>query len=789
MSLGLVVAYAPRHDDDRARWLAPIIAALLGCLGLLLSSDRLLLGLVSVAAMAGYEALARRRRGQSARPALARLGRFALAEGVALAVLAGAARLWGAHPLDYLAGQRRLVAAYGANLALPWDADVVSRSAMAALLALAAGLALVLAWRRSAPWARGAWLLGALPFSAFALIHADSGHVFVAVMPIVATLSLLALSAASAAPTFVRTGAGLVAAVFLLGWFGKRPAQVWTRPAALLEARRAWLGIDQPDPTYSTDVSIATQYVESHGDACIGVRAGLTAVHALADRGGPTLMALRWNTALQEQLAERMRKDRCPLFVYEMYSFDIPHSAWFLGEDFLALAELYEPRQALGPSMVGMSLRAKPRPAKREPIALRGAPASGAVSLPSELTLQLDRPVDGSHVLSLDYTLSLASWRVLSGGTPIIKWRFERGGVPLGDWQYLFHLRVGERTRAYLSPEPEVTERRWIAGDPMRPTAQATELSLRFERRGLSSPSSVGFTLHGAELLSPGEEPEPRGATSCRASEDLRAQLESGRAWARNVSPRLDAYSFQLHPNAKNEPQAEVFFPIRPCADSCFSAKLGLDAAYPPGDGAAFEVHVIDRGARPLLDKRFVAQDASTEIELPLGHWHDRDVLLRIGSHSRETTHGDFAWVSGPRIGHCSARTSLARALAEDRAFTNYGYSEPRDDDILVDRRGVEVRYPFRVIEGTCVSLGYALAKGHQAKGSMDVYLDVVVDGLRNRLYESRISPDTPRRDRVLSVNDWRGRQVDLVLGAHPVAGRGDFAAFVAPRLHACGKP
>ncbi len=791
VSVATVLAYAPREDpDETARYPAALITSLLCLFGLALSPDRLVFALAAIAVVSLVEFAARRRRRQSLAPAWTRLLRFAGTFAVVSAIACVLALLVGASPVTYVKRQIVLATAYGANLSLPWDPDVVSRQGIAFLLVSSVALGLWWMLKRDTAWFKACWLLGAMPFAAFVLLQTDAGHVYVSLLPLLVMLLLVATSGTTLDAHPQRVGAGLLVTFFVLSWFGRRPEQMWTHPRVIAEAQSVRHGERKADLNYQTDVSAATRWLRAKVAAedphCIGARAGLTVVHPLLRRGGPTQMALRWNATLQSELAASLRAARCPVFVYELYSFDIPQSAWFLGEDFFALAELYQAEQRLGPALVGLRLRETPSGAHVQALALPPNASRSALPLPSQLEIPLSQEVDGRHPLQLDYTLHLARWRSVAGGTPLVKWRFLKAGKPLADFQYLFHLGAGQRTRSYLSPEPEVTERRWLAGEDMQPTHSADTLELRVEPRGMVSPSHVELSVHGLSVLIPQQPPTPQPEQVCNGEQSLLASLRAGEAFPRHVSPRSDAHSFQLHPNGKLDRAAEVFFPVTPCESSCFYAEVGIDDSPQPGDGATVETHVIDRGARPLLSKHWLKKGERRQIEIPLAAFAGREVLLRVGSHGQESPAGDFLWLSGPQIMHCSARANISKSIALHRAQATWGLIQARDSHVLTDRRGAEIQIPVRVIDDTCASVEFALSKEHEAEGGMDVFLDVVVDGLRHRLDEGRLEGKAPFRSTKVSLHDFNGRSIGVHMGGKPALGRGEFLAFLNPRLGRC---
>jgi hypothetical protein len=791
VSAATVLAYAPQDESDRpAGYQSALTTSLLCLAGLSLSVDRLVFALTAIAVVSAVEIAARRRRRQSLAPAWTRLSRFVGVFGLVSAISCLLALLAGASPITYLQRQIVLATAYGANLSLPWDRDVVSRQSVALLLASSLALGVWLIAKRGLPWAKACWLIGALPFAAFVLLQTDAGHVYVSLLPLLVVLLLVATSGATNDLPPLRAAAGLLVALFLLSWFGKRPEQMWTHPRVIAEAEQVRKGQRAADPDFQTDVSAATRWLRAKvaeaDPHCIGARAGLTVVHPLLRRGGPTQMALRWNATLQSELAASLRAARCPVFVYEFYTFDIPQSAWFLGEDFFAISELYQPEKRLGPALVGLKLRDTPASATAEPLEVPAQTRRNTIALPGQIRIPLSRQVDGRHPLRVDYTLDFARWRALAGGTPLVKWRFLKAGKPLADYQYLFHLGVGRRTRSYLSPEPEVTERRWLAGEDMQPTLSADTLELRVEPRGLVSPGHADLTLHELSVLIPATAPAPRVGQRCRGEQSLLATLRAGEAFPRHVSPRADTHSFQLHPNGPLEPTAEVFFPVTPCDESCFYAEVGMDENEQPGDGATLETHVIDQGARPLLGKHWLKKGERRKIEVPLAAFAGKEVMLRVGSYGQQTPEGDYLWLSGPRIMRCSARANISQSISMHRAQATWGLIQARDGHVLADRRGAEIQIPVRVIDDTCASVEFALSKEHEAKGGMDVFLDVVVDGLRHRMDEGRLEGKEPFRKTQVSLHDFSGRSIGVHMGGKPALGRGEFLAFLRPRLGRC---
>lgn len=788
-SLFVIVEYAASVDDDDAPVARSALVPAIGlAVGLLLSFDRFALGVVSVVAIAAYELAWRARRRSPLRPALARLGRFALALSAVLAVLALAGALSGADPIEYVRAQRTLTSAYAANLSTVWSVGVPASNFVALVAAGLAFAAWRLAAREGSPLA-GALAAGALPAAAFGAVLSDPGHLFLAFLPLAGAFVLIAAGVGQTRPgPSTRAVAGVLAAAFLLGWAGVHPKGLTLRPATLAQAVEAWGG-GAAQQEYVTERRVATEWLRARAARepleCAAVSASISVAHPLAGVPGPTQMALRWNDRLQRELAAELERARCPYFVYHLYTFDVPRGSWFLGEDFLALSERYELFETLGPSLVALRRREERRPIESRPIAL-ASPEPRALPVPGEILLPLGREVPGTSVVRLEYELSMNRLRALLGGSPFLEWRFERGGRPLGEWQWVHHMKVGEPAVVYFAPDPEAVEQRWIREVPALRGRRADALRIRARARGPSTAREVRLAVLGlSELLAPDAREEP--ARACEPEVALERRVASGGAFVRAAAPEVVGDAFTLFPNAPLTPHAEVYVPIVPCEGACLTADLRVHGE--AGDGADVEVHVIDGLARPLVaDAEVPAGDVLRRVQARLDRFAGRPVLLRVGATPRESEVADHLYVHRARVAPCSTPVDLADALRAGRARSFGGRASARGDAIALAGLGdTEVSYEAMIDQDLCVSYRVELDTPESAA---TYRFDVRVDGLRHRLDEGRLDAGNPSHELAgHSLHDWHGRWVEIVLGATRASDAPAAVRWARPRVHLCGEP
>lgn len=775
LSVAIVVSYLPGDDDQAPSLRRALLPATLTTLGLLYSFDRVPLALSAVVVAVAAEGLARYRRGQSLGPALRRGGYYAGALAATLALVSLVALAVGANPLAYVPAQRRIASAYGA-LWTGWEAGV--RPANIVALVLCAGaLALIPLWRKQGRFVEAVWVLSVLPAASFAAIVTDQGHVFVGIAPLLSVLVLWAARQVPEASPAARVAAALLAAVSFAGWFGAYRDALWLRPDLTARALHALRHGTLDDAQFTTQVTPAASWVraqrERGGLPCIALAPGLTIVHALSRVGGPTLLTLRWTEEQQKQRARELEAARCPYYVHELLAFDEPRgSDWLLGEDFVAIAETYAPLEPVGASSLAMVRRPERVPSTPRSLP---SPATGrrlAFDAPGEVAIPLGASVRGEELVELDYTLEAPSPARWLGALPGIEFRFESQGAPVSEYRQLFHAALGRRVRSMVSADSAAAEWRWMAGKPPHREVSADTLRLRFRRLGRLSPERGELVVHGLSALSPPALAPSAPAPECTTRLDLNRELESGRALPRNLAPRPAGNGFEIHPNPPPHHVAEIFFDVRPCADTCLFAELEVRAPPGSGDGVDFEIHLIDRDERPRLLAERVLPGQHLPVEAALWPWAGRSSLLRFGTRNGADLNNDYAVVSRAELGKCSARTGLAEAIRGGWAKVN-GSFELRGDDVVLPAEAREIRYPTRISKDTCLSA--------EADGIGIVETYVVVDAVAHRVDKRRIAAGD-KTIGPIGLHDWEGRDVEVVLKSVPDAP----FVFVSPRLGRC---
>lgn len=760
LSVAIVVSYLP--GDDRPSFRRAALPAALTTLGLLYSFDRVPLALAAIGVAAGAEALARYRRKEPVRPALARVAWYSASLAATLGAAALLALAVGANPLAYVPEQRRIASAYGA-LWTGWEAGVRPAN-IVALVIVAALLAGLVVLRRRGGWVEAVWVLSALPAASFAAIVTDQGHVFVAIAPLLVVLVLWAARQAPGDWSAPRIAAALLAAVAFAGWFGSYHDALWLRPRHALSALRALGQGTADDGKFSTDVTPVADWVERRRSSlpCIALAPGLTIVHALSRVSGPTLLTLRWTEEQQRDRARALDAAACPYYVHELLAFEDPRgSDWLLGEDFVTIAETYAPHEAVGAASLVLARRGERALAERRDLPSPAAGQRLAFDAPGEVAIPLGAPVRGEQLVALDYTLEVPEHSRWVGALPGIEFRFEKAGAPVSEYRQFFHAALGRRVHSMTSADAAAAEWRWIAGRPPLREVLADTLRLRFRRQGRLSPAHGQLWVHAVSVLSPPALPPGAPAAGCTPKLDLTEELEGGRALPRNVAPRLAGRGFELHPNPPPHHVAEIFFDVRPCEDSCLFADLEVRAPPGSGDGVDFEVHLLDREERPRLLAERVAPGDHLPVEVALWPWAGRSALLRFGTKNGADTRNDYAVVSRAELGRCSARTAIADAIRGGWAKVS-GSFEVSGKDVLLPSETREIRYRARVSKDTCF-----MARGSGA-ATLETY--VVVDEIAHRVDKRRIHGDAQPIG-PLGLHDWEGRDVELVLKSVPEAG------------------
>ena len=784
-----VVLYVPARGEGVPSWRSAFAVAVVTVASGLLSFDRFGAIGLCLAAMSAVELVVRLRRRAEPTIALLRAARFAIALVAVVAIAWVLGRPLGFDVFDYVRGQRELVGAYAVNMSIGWEVAVPPTN-LRALFVACALLVAALGWPRSIESSTApAWIAGAMPAVIFASVRSDEGHMIMGITPALVILVLIAAGTFRELRASHQYIAGALAGVALAGWFGTYPGMMAGNPEPLENVALIASSRKRPDPGYDSDVGAIARYVRAHRSElrCLAVAADFTVLHPMLHMRGPTELGLRWSPELQRRLAERIRAAECGAFFYSIRNFDAPGHSWPFGEDFVEVATGYEPVERLGGTAVAMRRRAQPLAVPRR--TLRDAPTTLEVPVPGAASLPLGGVVEGADLLLVRLRIDVPAWRSYLGGAPHVEWRFQNGDEEASPWKPLYHLALGVSHTVWVSPDPEAAEERWITGrEPLRRRVADTLVFRVVERRAFT-PEQFAITVLGVEQLRP-----PRPAVDvtdrCTPAVDLLEELREGRALVRFVSPRTSELHFHLEPQPENQPLAEVLFPVVPCEDTCFVANVSLQPGPEESDGVLFDVNVIDSEARPRLLRRHVAPDGEEhEVEVLLGAYEGRHVLLRLGTLYGEHEGGDDALVTLPRLARCNARRGLSEALREGSAHTASGEAWAAEDgSVGVGPRGAEVRWRTQVVRDTCVD--FAVSALDEGQGDTVRYELRVAEGdVETVLTEGLARASEPPVEVSLQgLFDWTGRRVEVVFEVRPLQGRVP-AHLLHARLRACGRP
>lgn len=785
LSVVHLVLYA-RHAQSRdpPRWSAAFGAATASSLLMLLSFDRLVFASLSVVVMASFEWLSRRRSGLAPGLAVQRFVRYVVAQAGVLLGLSALALALGASPLAYLAGQRSLTASYAVNMATSGEGSPV---AGATLFALAAGVLALgpLLWRK--PALVGSMLLGgALPLLAFSAVQPNPGHVFMGALPVFVVLCLVAARQDLGAPG-ARVAAALIAATFLCGWFGTFRGDIWLHPKSLSTLREVLARRLLPQTDFVTDLGRATEAARAlkrrePGLACLGFSPALTAAHALADVPGPTSARIRWNAEQRGELARDIAAARCPYFFYQVGGFDRPDRPhWFIGEDLFAIAEHYAFERRLGPATYLLRWRERPLPAR-----VTGLPVATAerpLALGEELVVPLGRVVSDADLLRVEYALGVPRWATTLGAAPRLEYRLELAGKPQGEFVDVIDLSVNRPTRTLLAVNPSIVEARWMGQLADTESKSADAIRFRLLPRGRLTPGRATLRVLGASVSAPGSDVDPHAGAACELERDFLTDARGDGALARNVALRPSSERLLLHPNPLSEQGAEVYFPVRPCADACVVAEAGIDLPAGSGDGAELSLNVLDGPARPRIAVTDILPGSGARrIEVSLQRFAGRDVLVRLGSLPRADPSRDYLWVQRPRLTRCTARSGLGAALAKGSAAAA-GAVDVRGDDVAFGAGQSSVSYPFTVVADTCLELEL-VAEGEGAE--LSYLIAVRADGLAHALASGEARTGQRARVSQLSLHDWHKRDVSLEIHVTQRSSGAGVLRLVRPRLERC---
>jgi hypothetical protein len=337
----------------------------------------------------------------------------------------------------------------------------------------------------------------------------------------------------------------------------------------------------------------------------------------------------------------------------------------------------------------------------------------------------------------------------------------------------------------YLALDVQTIESRWLLGQAARQRFEADALVLRFDSSGRWGSRHVSFTLRALAALEAGAPVIKPATVSCDRELELAPIISKRPLLSRNVAPRSDGETVRLHANPPKSPLAEIFHPVRPCADTCVLAELGVEPSAEK-DAVTFELHVIDREVRSLLFRREVSSDEPAQhVELPLWQWANSDVLLRFGS---ERTHGRVGrgFLRRPRLGSCTSRTNLARAVGDARASVTAGKARPSGDDLELSGACTRIYYPLNVTKDTCLTASAEVQGDNDARFLFEAY--VLADDVEHQLFAQRVrGRDGAVTLAPISLHDWHERNVALVLASKAeVAPNGERAWLRKPLLARC---
>lgn len=782
MSLAVIVAFVSLDARARRPWGAGIALLVAGALSL----DGLLLGVLSLVAISSAEWLTERTREQARRSA-ARLGVALAPTALGVLVWAGLASVFGDGPSTLFGGARSVVVAYSVTMAS--DARELSADAL-----ITFGLLALAPW----PWllrrdrVAALWLAGCVPLLLRGALRTDAEHAYAAMFPLVAVLAACAFRHArpEARRPWLLAHAGVLSVLFLLGWLAedRRPVRAW-HPGRLAVAAAVLREGRAPEP-YDSDLGrVMAWATEAARDqpACVGFPPGMGVAHVVANVAGPTAATLRWSGAMQREHADAIRAARCPWFVQSIMSFDRPWGlrSWSFGPDLVARSELYRPTERLGPATFVSRLRDTPVPSTLRPLLAHEVPRRLEVRPDQPVTVRFARPVPWDHLVELTYRLDVPRWSQLLGSAPWMTVQFFDGDEPLGEWMVVPGLQLGREVTQPLPVHPEMAEWRWVA-ERAPPEAQAADRMVLTVRGRALTTGPLTLRVRGLAERAPPPRADPP-AMGCEAT-----RLLAGEGLVRHT-PHGGALT--LETQAFGEPLAEIFVPVRPCSESCLFAEVALTE----GERAGFEVHVIDGARRPRLAGWTLGRENARPLEVPLGPWADRDVLIRFGATGMEPLPEDDETVRviRPRIGPCTSLDSLMQRAYDGELQVVRGEARLSGDQIQLALRPpsappADVRIPIRVppaSDDPCLAVDLTVPDDWQG-----IPFAVDVGVLQGDVVRRLSRPAIWREERLFAVRDlplgrFAEQEVIVRFAAWPLTRVAweDTAVIARPRVHRCG--
>ena len=238
VSLALMIAYVPTAKPGEPlgtpRWRRALVAAGTLTCAAALSLDGAILGVAAILVMAITEAAL----GGGARVAAGRAARTLGPAAIVVGLFVGLAALAGGQPWAIFGESGAIVRAYSVNMA--FDAREITPGPLITFAVLGFAPIAVFASHRFRDVNGAMWLAGAVPLVLRASLRSDAEHAYAALMPVVALLTFIALRHTKTQP-WTSVWGGLLAALFLLGWFAEGHAPGGGLAAGRLRER-------EPDP-------------------------------------------------------------------------------------------------------------------------------------------------------------------------------------------------------------------------------------------------------------------------------------------------------------------------------------------------------------------------------------------------------------------------------------------------------------------------------------------------------------------------------------------------------------
>ncbi|MFK7987180.1 MAG: hypothetical protein AB8I08_14245 [Sandaracinaceae bacterium] len=766
----MAIDAAVRANEDG--WRGPARVAAWMAVGMLVSFDRLVAMTLSVLAVLGAGLLVAVLQ-RTAKAWMASQVRLVGALVVASVVLALGFALAGGSLVRECLTQLRIAGDYAGRMAMGWSAPV-SGWAVAAFVVCVGGLAAV---RRrdafDAPDSSFPYLMGALPAVAFGVIRADAEHLVLATLPLVAVLLVLSVGAFEGESRVRRAAAAVLFLVAAGSIAVSRPDALAGNPRVFWAAAAVAAGEQRPNPDWRSDDAAAVAYARSvrRPGECVAASADLTLVHPMADVRGPTELSIRWSSAWKEELADAIAERDCPHFVYSLLTYEWPGTNWILGPDFVEVARRYELDRQVGASVLGMRRRVRPRRIERA--RLTAERRTWSAEVPGQIRVPLGGVIQGTDIVELPLRVTLDGWRMRVGGAPVVEWRFERDGEPVAGWVPMPDVAFNRWGTVQLSPDPAATEWLWMGGREPSRHRRADTLALRLRPRGVSTPHTVEVSVRPIDRLRIPIEARPE--RSCDGRVDLLSMLQNGQAYGRYFAPDVRADRFSFEPNRPNDYEAEVSFPVTPCADSCLRLSASVEAPASASDGIELGVHVFEPPRRTDVYYEVIRPGGEPqEISLPLEDFAGRPVLLQLRSLPWRQWGEDAARIIRPRIQPCALEVMLTEV---ERLEVPRGSLTRVGRDLALSAGGARVEATVPGFSHLCLGFGTAAQSPvriavHAEDGAAEPYVH------RITLPPGEASLDP------FPLSDVQGRDVVVVLDVH-LADHAE-GRLVEPRLERC---